>query len=100
MQDSIKPSICIREHFRGFENPLPRTKVRAYTYSLPGLKRLRKNSGPGKDRAGAEAPNFSFVYGTTNRACPEPVKLFPETKSSSHADSNALNLHTGTFPRA
>jgi hypothetical protein len=32
---TLKPSIDLPERFRGFENPLSRTKLRSYTYPLP-----------------------------------------------------------------
>ena len=46
----LKPSICVREHFRGFENPLPRTKVRGWhrlscVFDLTRQPILRRSTG-------------------------------------------------------
>jgi hypothetical protein len=60
---------------------------------------LRENSEPGKRGKGLKPGIFPIVYGPTksraliqNRAFPQPVTLFPETKSSSHAGCKAKNF--------
>jgi hypothetical protein len=67
-----------------------------------GLNSLRNKSGHGKDREGLKPGFFWIVYGPTevgaliqNRAFSAPAKLFPETKSSSHAGSKSPCL---SFP--